>query len=228
MFRYLILVVFQVLVISSESFAVDFGAGVGTEFPLGLHGEATGSMDSFFAKVRYTMIAEPYIDTMNSISESADFYNSAISDILSEALGGGTSIELALGYSAGPKSGWRYEIFYSLIKGEGRVLGTTILAAVTNVTLPAGPNLYDIEGEIQNLGIRASFRKPVSENQVLDFSIGLLKPIDSETTIDRETTGPVQEAVLRAANRELDEYLNDTLKDEVFIPTLGITWGYSF
>jgi hypothetical protein len=51
-----------------------------------------------------------------------------------------------------------------------------------------------------------------------------MKPIDSKTSVDRDVSGPVQQAILDAANRELQEYMNDVYEKDVIIPLIGVQW----
>jgi hypothetical protein len=223
-----ILQIVFLMLISTGTHAADFSVGLGSEFPIGAHLEGNITINNFYTRVRYAQFLEPYTNSMNSIAESADFYNEATGDIIAEALSGGNYIELGFGYALEPKSGWRFDLAYAMAKGQGQVTGSTIAQAVADITLPNGTNLYDIEGQVDNFALRATYRYNLKENQSIDFAFGVIKPIDSETTIDRNTTGPVQEAILQAANRNLDEYLNDTLKNDVYIPVLTATWVVSF
>jgi hypothetical protein len=216
---------------SDSTLPISFSAGVGSEFPVGLNADGIlhFSKISTYVRAKVGMFLEAYTDQMNSTAESMDFYNSATSDIIAESLKDATYWELAIGWAPNATKGFFAEASYFSVKGEGQVTGATILAALTDSTLPfAGTNLYDIEGEVQSFILRGGYRWPVFAKSTLWLSFGVMAPLDSSTSIDREVAGPVQQALLDAANRELDEYINETLKDDVYIPLIGANWVYNF
>ena len=227
---YFVLFAAQILFFATPINSFGFSAGVGTDYPLGIHADISQNFfnESLFVRARYGLFLSSYTDSMNSIAEDFEFYNSATSDIIAETLNDASYIEAAFGWQESATSGWSAEISYSAAEGEGQVTGSTIAAAVSGISLPSGTNLYDIEGEVELLGVSGGYKWPVGDSSYLLLRFGVLKPMDSKTSIDRETSGPIQEALLQAANRSLDEYLNDILKKDVYIPVVGLTWNYRF
>lgn len=211
-------------------FAVEFSLGLGTEFPMGwsLDGKASVPEYNIYSSVRYGKFIGSYTDSMNDISESQGFYNSATGEIVAETLKDATRLELAIGYQQAPRSGWLTEFSYSQISGQGQVTGAVIAAAVADITLPAGSNIYDIEQKLESVIFRLGYQWELRPQLVLSLTGGLMKPINSSSNLDRETTGPIQEALLNAANRELEEYLSDTLQNDVIVPLVGVTCSYVF
>lgn len=222
--------IFSLIVFSQIAHALDYAANVGTEFPIGLHGdfELRKPEWQLYSKLRYAVFLESYTDGMNSVALDYEFYNQGTADIISEVLKGADFIEFAIGWSRQKNESWFIEVSYSYIKGDGQVSGSTITEAVSDVVLPTGSNIYDIEGEIYSLGLRTGYVFQLADKQSLILSLGVLKPQRSKTSLDRETSGPVQEALLNSANRRLDAYLDEVLKNDVYIPVLGATWSYNF
>lgn len=213
----------------SQAEAQSFSAGVGSEFPLGISVDGYFHLETmpFFLRGRYGRFLAPYTSAMNSIAESFDFYNSATSDIVAESLKNANYFEFGLGWEQGAAEGWYVDLGYNYVKGSGQVTGSTILAAI-GVTLPAGGNIYDIEGEIHSVSLRGGYRWLVAESWTIWATAGVLKPVDSTTLIDRDVSGPVQRALLDAANRNVDEYMDDVYKNDVWIPVIGAMAVYNF
>ncbi len=210
--------------------AVQFSAGVGTEFPIGwsLDGKAAFPDQNIYTRIRVGKFISAFTDSMNDLAESQGYYNSATGKIVSESLKDATHLEVALGYQQDLKSGWLTDIAYSSISGDGQITGAVIAEAVSGITLPGGSNIYDIEGKLENLILRVGYQWELQPQMVLTLTGGLMKPLSSDTQLDRDVTGPIQQAILDAANRELDEYMKETLENDVVIPLIGLTYMYGF
>lgn len=216
--------------LSSFGFAHQYSVGLGTDFPLGwsLDGKISFAEKPLFVRLRYGQFLTEYINFMNDFAESQGYYNSATSEIVSESLKNGQLLELAVGYETNPNEGWYGDVAYTSVSGHGEVTGATLVAAVNGMTLPGGTNIYDIKGELQNLTVRVGQRFPLDAQMTISVYGGLMKPIDSKTSVDRDVSGPVQQALLDAANRELDEYMNETYEQDVIIPLIGVQWLISW
>jgi hypothetical protein len=216
---------------SSPAAAHEFEAGLGTELPFGLHADLQYSPSfapSFYIRGRFTSYLEPYTDLMNSVSTSMEFYNDATGRIVSEILSSAQAYEVAVGFKPSYWNGWLIDLAYFSTEGNGQVTGATLLEALNGTVLPSGGNLYDVGGEIDSLILRGGYELKLTEAQQLKFTFGLVKPINTETTLDRETSGPIQEAILQAARRDLQTFLDDTFKNDVLIPVAAVTWTYRF
>lgn len=213
---------------SSTLYAVTLS--VGSDYPIGVHAEVglPFASDRFYARARYARFLSPYIKSMNSLSEDFDFYNSATSDIISAILKNANYFEIGAGWQQSSLSGWSAEISYAFVSGDGEVTGSQLAEAVSGVSLPAGTNIYQVSGELQMIGVSGGYKWPLNEKSALSFRLGVQKPIQSETQLDRDTSGPAQEALLKAANTSLDDYLKDVFKNDVYIPIIGVNWIYFF
>ena len=215
---------------SDSSSQVVLGATVLTEYPLGFGAQGT----VFFPKAhvglraKYLRLIGAYIDSMNSIAVDAGYYNSATGEIIYEVLNESNYYEIGFSVYQTPNHGWYGDIGYSTITGTGQTKGTTVLEAISDVSLPTGPNTYDLYGQLTSLTLRAGYKFSFKEFGSIDLSAAVLKPLTSVTTIDREVTGPIQQAILDAANKELDEYINDLMKSDVYIPLIQVGWLYTF
>lgn len=212
------------------SLAVDFSAGLGTEFPIGwsVDGKAAFPEQSIYTRIRAGKFVPFFTDSMNNIAESQGFYNGATGEIVAESLKDATHWELAVGYQQNSKSGWVTDLAYTSISGKGNVTGAVIAEAVNGIILPNGTNIYEVEGDLQNVTLRVGYQWEFQPSMILTLSGGVMKPVNSDTNLDREVTGPIQQAILDAANRELDEYMKDTYENDVIIPLIGVTYMYGF
>ena len=212
------------------SFAVKFSAGVGAEFPIGwsVDGKAAFPEQNLYTRIRAGKFIPFFTDSMNNIAESQGFYNAATGEIVADSLKDATHWELAVGFQQSSNAGWVTDLAYTSISGKGNVTGAVIAEAVNGIILPNGTNIYEIKGDLQNVTLRVGYQWELQPQMVLTLSGGIMKPIDSDTNLDREVTGPVQQAILDAANRELDQYMKDTYENDVIIPLIGVTYMYRF
>jgi hypothetical protein len=204
--------------------------GAGTEIPSGVSLDARiGVKQSHIYGIgRYGLFIDPYVDLANEVSESFDFYNQATSEIISESLHGADHIEFGIGYEQSTHQGWFGELGYFSFKGEGSVSGRTLLEAVSGISVPNATNLYSVESSVKSLSLRLGYRWPILTQSSLWLSLGLIKPINSENSLDRPASGPVQEAILKSVNEEFQAYMDDLYKNEVFLPVIGLKFYYTF
>lgn len=212
------------------SSAVELSAGVGLDYPVGwsVDGKIAFADQHVYTRFRAGKFIPTFTSSMNSVAQSMEFYNSATGEIISESLRDGTHVELAVGYQQDSTTGWVCDLAYTRISGAGQVSGSVIAEAVSGITLPGGGNLYEITGLLDNLTFRVGYQWEIQPQLVLTVSGGVMKPLSSVTTLDREVSGPLQRAILDAANAELDEYMNTTYKNDVILPLLGATLMYMF
>jgi hypothetical protein len=211
---------------NSSVYAQKISVGVGTELPLGVSADVIIQPTdfNFYFRGQAGMFLSSYTDAMNSTAESFDFYNSATSEIIAASLENAPFWQINLGWAPNPAEGIYAEFSYLSVQGQGQVTGATILEAISNTSLPAGSNYYDIEGKVQTLGINLGYKWQIKEGSTILLSGGVLKPIQSNTEISRDVTGPVQRALLDAANRELDAYMKESLENDVYIPVIALHW----
>lgn len=207
-----------------------FKVGVGTEFPLGWNIQAQYSLPTtpIYLRAGVGGFLTPYTRAMNSVAESMEFYDSSVSTLVEESLNGALSAELALGYEQAPIKGWTFELAYNYSSGQGEVTGNQLAAAVTGISILAATNTYQISAEVHSVVAKGGYKWLVSEGWILWGTLGLLKPFESTTTIDRPTTTAIQQAFLQRANEQLDAYMKDIFKNDVYIPFVGLHLLYSF
>jgi hypothetical protein len=204
--------------------------GLGTEVPMGVHAEYKYQFleTNYNAKIRLGTLIKNYTNLMNSVAQDFDFYNQETGDLISEALDGAQQWEISMGWKPDPASSHSFDIGYMNLKGSGTVTGAQIAAAVAGITLPGGGNEYDIKSEINSLTLRYGYTWPIPENMHLIAQFGLMKPINSESKLNREVSGPIQQALLEAANEELNNYMKDVIETDAVIPLLSLNFYYSF
>ena len=213
-------------------FALEANVSVGavTEFPLGIGAQGTFHLPQaqLHLNFRYLKFLSSYIDVMNETAQNLEFYNTATGDLIYEVLHNASMWEIGLGWSQAPADGWYGEVGYTSTTGAGEATGSTILEAVSGTSLPSGGNIYDLWGKVDSVIFRIGYKFLFNEYGSLHLAAGFLKPIATDTELDRSVSGPIQQAILDAANRELDEYLSDTLENDVYIPLLNLGWLYTF
>ncbi|MBC87588.1 MAG: hypothetical protein CL677_10475 [Bdellovibrionaceae bacterium] len=224
-------------VLANRAFAESSGGGsiyfqpyLGTEFPLGWTAGGRVQLAQYPIYLRGGMggFIGAYTDAMNSIAESMGFYDSNTSTLVKESLDGATFTELGVGYANASGEGWLFELAYNKSVGEGQVTGQELLTAITGISVGSASNEYSIDGEIESYKLTAGYAWTIEGSWKFLLSGGLIKPFTSKTNIDRPTSGPVQEAILQAANRDVDDYMNDVYTQDVIIPFIGATVGYGF
>lgn len=201
----------------------------GTELPLGIDSniQYTWPTYSVYSKAKLGLLLENYLDVMNDMAEEYDYYNSATGKIVTETFSNQAYYEILLGLNPSAFPGWFFEFGYLYTEGSGQVLASVLFEAVSGISLPSGGNTYDIKANFTAINLRMGFKKEFGDQQQAYISLGLMKPTKLEADLDRNTSGPLQEAILQNANRRLDEYLDESFSDAL-IPTLAIGWIYKF
>jgi hypothetical protein len=220
------------LFLTPRLFALEANLSVGavTEFPLGIGAQGTLHLPQaqLHLNFRYLKFLSSYIDVMNETAQNLEFYNSATGDLVYEVLHNASMWEIGVGWSQTPTEGWYGDVGYSSMTGAGEATGATILEAVSGTSLPSGGNIYDLWGKVDSVVFRFGYKFTFNEYGSLHLAAGFLKPIATDTELDRSVSGPIQQAILDAANRELDEYLSETLENDVYIPLINVGWLYTF
>lgn len=224
------MVILKFLFSAFSAVALETSLGLGTQAPIGnaLSISLSPADSPVYIKGQYGLTMPAYTDLLNSIATDMDFYNEPTGDIIAEALKDAQFWELSLGLRPSSMPLWGFELGYFSIQGSGQISGSLLFSAIANITLPAGGNIYGIKGEMWGLTARTSYNFALNDKSSLYLYIGVLAPQEINTNLNREVSGPVQAAILHAANRELDNFIKDAVEGNTYIPLLGAYYMYRF
>lgn len=179
------------------------------------------------ARIGVGFTPEAYVRAANGIAQGFGAYDDSTAELIERATSNALYVSAQLLYRFGERSGFEVAAGYSLLSGQGQATNRLLLEAATGRSFPGlpGNSNAELRSTVHNFAVDVGYRFAIRERWQVAASIGLVKPIASSSSVDfARLNGPGEDAV----SESIDEYLDETYKKYVYIPTVSVHAGYSF
>ena len=226
------------LSVAAAQSTVHLDTTVGTDFPISVGLETTAELPSRLrGTVGVGFYPQPYLDLLNGIAVSAEWWDDSTATLIDAALSGAVVTGASVGWRP-----WEHRRFslgagYQLIALGGGLTDEQALQAVTGIAVDttAEQSLEAIvAAQLHQVTLEASWRWLIRERLVLSAQVGGLSTLHSATAVDVTLGGPSGpgDDLTQAAIRELEvygeDYLDGIFQKWVHTGTIGIYAGYRF
>lgn len=218
--------------------AVHLDTTVGTDFPISVGLETTAELPSRLrGKVGVGFYPQPYLDLLNNLAVSAEWWDESTATLIDAALSGAVVTGASVGWRPWEHRRFSFGAGYQLIALGGGLTDEQALQAVTGIEVETTSEQSmeaTVAAQLHQVTLEASWQWQIRDRLVLSAQVGGLSTLYSNTGVDVILGGPSGPAddLTEAAISDLEiygeDYLDDIFQTWVHTGTIGIYAGYRF
>ncbi|MFT5681330.1 MAG: hypothetical protein ACI8RZ_002236 [Myxococcota bacterium] len=213
-------------------------ATLGTDFPISVGTEVTAETSRRFrGKFGVGYYPQPYLDVLNGVAVSAEWWDEETATLIDAALSGALVTGASVGWRPWEHRRFSFGVGYQLIALGGGLTDEEALQGVTGVEVSTNGDQSleaTVAAQLHQITVEASWQWTIKERWLLSAQVGGLSTLYSNTTVEVLLNGPsgpgdeAVEASLNTMETYGEDYLDGIFQKWVHTGTIGLYAGYRF
>ena len=204
-----------------------------TDFPLAVGvGLQAESPQGILLTSQLGRLPGAYVNTINAIAKSAEWYGDVTADLISAALEDAFVWRNRIGWRPWRNSGFSFGAGYAFATLDGGLGSTELIEAVTGSEVPSGTGddrTFEIDTLVHFVDLEVGWRILLAEQWVLRMWLGGSFTVASSTQVSPSwTPRPFAASAVEGVATETEEYLDEIITQYVHTATAGVSLGWQF